>query len=620
MTAERGSGPGSRRMLRSSSTASSLAFVDVAFSDLPLSPDETEDATFNLNDFGAGASLEAAEAPLPAASVARHQHPEAFSRGASMGSALVGTPRPSLASRFFLREFYCGDAQDASPKDVEELSDCRISSASTSCDGHVSSCYSSDAAACGSVGAAREHQRRHPKWTPSPRLSVFAVDPTDGIACPKATAWRMVWSAGLLLLLASMTIAAFSQLMVSCMLRESRGAAGASLEEEGRETSKLSATQWLPTQAAVDGVYVLLVVLSLYRWKSLQPRLRAAVLLRFGGCLCAGLILKLFISVAFGFEYSSQRSSNSGGGSFTYRDTAMLTLRFLGGLALPEDVDGVPGYSRLILSELCVFWLLYTWQRPLLLLQPALLSLVVVILSSVSGLRSVFDAIVSFFIVAVVTVSYHLLLDAAARQLFVKLRAQVGTREVQQQHWLRCKGSPESPPNTALSSPVCFYPSGGFVSHKVCSTLSSWISRLELLEERARYTLHSCGLYLAQQHSVRFVPRMLPSDASFEGPSARPNNQEEGRGLPVASQCPPSEAVAIAEAPASEKEAATGTLVDDRMVWLAIRECYAPIRRLPPCGCRAHKEAAGGCCFPKRFLREKPVGAVALPGVCPQAP
>lgn len=581
MASERCGGGGLPRLLRSSSTCSSLAFIDVAFANTPISPDGPDSSCELQVVSGSGAP----EGPYPSSSCSSVGPPHQNVEGSD-----GRTRRPSLVSRFFLREFFHGEAQTEQPGDAETR---RESTCSTDCIDVMLSC-----GPCGdAVDSFREHEE------PPRNVAVFATDPAEKVRYSRVMTWRMLWATATILLLFGTAIATISQLTISYIFSDVREAA---LKAEtvgvqvvpvypGTAQRPMRATEWLPTQIASDVLYVILVLTSILRWYCLQSRMRAAVLLRFAACLILGLVLKLTLSATFGFAYRPLGTQVHGA---SYVDTVVLAIRFVFGLTLPEDADGVPGYGRMITSQLFVFWFLYTWRCPVLLVLPTALTFTIFVLGSVDGLRSVFDALLALFIVAVGSAFYHLLLDSAARDLFMTLRADIVSSETQpnQPHvQQRLSGVYTAVPmvsRLSINNPnfYGYVPHGGFISQKLWDSLSRWTGRLESLEERVRYTLRSYGLYVAQQHNVHFV---LP-------PPTQQTPEEIG-GLPVASRATPT----------SE----TNILSDDRMIWATICECYSP---RPPAFCGQQQMQKIACCTPKWGMRNEE-RTEAAPGVATHA-
>lgn len=536
------------RVLHSPSTCSSLAFVDVAFADLSGASGGSEHSSIELHERDA-ADVECECISFPLRSCSGLGAPQQ-----SLEDPEGRTRRPSLASRFFLREFLHGDPQADAHSDSEAS---RRSNCSTEC---------IDLVISGDSPSGQEQPRDD--------AAIFPTDPAEKVRYSSAATSQLLWATGgLLLVLVSSTATVLHytlSLVYSSRVEGEEAVLKAIQESQGDHQVSppqqqlplfLEPTQWLPTQAAADVLYGLLVLVSTCRWLGLQRRLRVVVFVRFLVCLFWALTLKVVLSAAF---VSSYLSTGVHMRCSSYADLAALALRFVLGLTLTEDADSVPGYGRMLTSQLFIFWCLYTRHKPALLVAPSALSLSILFLGSVYHVRSVFDVIVTFALVSSTCLFYHFLLDSAARAVFLKLRADMGTREaqlnnLQVQQRLPAVYTPAQRLCCLSATASRFYgysPQGSFIPGKLWDSLSLAAGRVEFLEERVRFALRSYGLFVAQQHNVHFVP------PAHTGP------QHETQGLPVAF-----------------RKAASGEVhivVDDRMIWATVCECYSP---RPPTSC-----------------------------------
>lgn len=543
MATDRSGGGGVPRINPSSSSFSSLAFIDVAFADTPLSPDD--EGSYELQAIDGSAVPDRRYLSRSTSSVGASHQP--------LGAQDRRTRRPSLAFRFYLREFVHGETQNEGPIDDEGYRD------------NTKSAVSIDTILPSSARGNQRESRRE-QQQPVLDVAIFSSDPTEKAMHSGVRTWRLLWIVCIVLLVFEMFMAAVSQLSLSFLFREYRDIRLATEKKEGNaaplapysmmiHAPPLKVTEWLPTQIGSDCLYAVLVLISIFRWCDMQRRLRVAVLMRYLTCLLVAFGMKLILSLAFGFAYRPMGTHVDG---TSYWDTAVLVVRFLSGMLLSEDSDGIPGYGRMVVSQLVVYWFLYTWRTPYWLLPPTFLGLGIFILSSVSGLRSVFDTSIAILLVLVISVFYHQLLDSAAKDLFLKLRDDVGTQEAQMNQRSSSVYTPMSRVsrrNVSISSYFGYAPHGGFIARFFWEAMSAGIGRFEHLEQRVRYTLRDYGLYLAQQRNVHFV-----------APERTVEVEEKDGGLPVATQSLSSAA----------GMSGARTLVDDRMVWAAICECYTP--------------------------------------------
>ncbi|KAL8446079.1 hypothetical protein Emed_005258 [Eimeria media] len=634
MGAERGGPTAAPRFLHSSSaSSSSLAFIDVAFSDSPLAPDGDSDGgrgpppSRRLQQqrslVAAAAQRDASPPPLyhsrscgQGCRASLHQHRLDSPTAAAAAGRGGLSSRQSLATRFFLRELTHGEAQVGdSDDDVQSI-------CSTDCIEVVLSGYPSSP----SVRQCHHHhqQQQQQQQQQQKGVAVFYRDPAAAARRASCTEWRLLWGLGCLLLLFGLLLASAFHLTFNFVLNRATQAEGigptsSSSSSKGEEgVLEVGPMDWVPAQIASDSLYLVLVLLSVvYLSVVLQRRLRVAVFLRFVTCWFISVVLKTFLSISasFAIPTSVLLLNDAAGSSSSKGEAAVLLLRFLLGLSLPEAADPLPGYSRLVTCQLLLFWCLYSWQSPLLLLHPAALAVAVLVLGSAGGLRSVLDLLLSFSLSFVVTLSYHCLLDAAARRLFLKLRQELGTHEalqqqqqqqqVQQQEQEAEEAQQQQELNACVYTPADGRCCGLLRRENACppglrmspSTYSSFFpskqkrllidfcGRLEGLETRVRFALRSFGLKLAQQRGISFVPPS-PDEDSLQQPQQQ-QREEEDQGLPVlpSHKASAAAAKAAAKAAAAEEAGETGVrvLVNDRVLWLAVCDCYLP-QQLSFCG------------------------------------
>ncbi|KAL8455996.1 hypothetical protein Emag_000239 [Eimeria magna] len=643
MGAERGGPSATPRFLHSSSSSSSsLAFIDVAFSDSPLAADGDSDGGGGLppprrlqqQRSRAGAAAQRDDSPPqlfhsrscgPGCRGSLHQHRLDSSAAAAAAGRGGLSSRQSLATRFFLRDLMHGEAQGGGiDSDDEARSIC-----STDCIEVVLSGYPS------SSSATHCHHHQHQQQQQQQGVAVFYQDPAAAARRACCTEWRLLWGLGCLLLLFGLLLASAFHLAYDFVFNlacqaEGIGPTSSNSNSNSSSSSRMRgleggvfqvrSLEWVPAQIASDSLYMVLVMSSLaYISLLVQRRLRVAVFLRFVSCwlVCVGLKILFSLAAAFAFMAPTRLLlMDDTAGSSSKAEAAVLLLRFLLGLSLPEAADPLPGYSRVVTCQLLLFWCLYSWQSPLLLLHPAALAVAVLVLGSAGGLRSVLDLLLAFFVSSVVTLGYHCLLDAAARRLFLKLRQELGTHEslqqqqqqqqqqkVQQEHEAdeaqqqqelnACVYTPANGhccgllrrenaclKGTRMVPPAYF----GFFSSRLKRLLVDACGRLEGLELRVRFTLRSLGLKLAQQRGVCFV--LPPNDINPQQQQQQQQQQreEQDQGLPV---LPSHKSLAAAAAAAAGAAEAGGTgvrvLFNDRLLWLAVCDCYLP-QQLSFCG------------------------------------